>query len=73
MEKCRKRVREDVSVPVRGIFQEEMAEIYTRKYEFVAEIPAYENVKTTLCLCRKKSLGTMQNLADYPILKAFYV
>ena len=39
MENYRKRVRKDASVPVRKIFQEEMAEIYARGDGFVAETP----------------------------------
>lgn len=64
MEKCKKRVREDVSVPVNKIFQEEMSEINMRGYDIVSETPSYENVKTSLCRQRRAVLGTTQNPAD---------
>lgn len=47
MEKCNQRFREDVSVPVHKIFQEEMTEIHTRGYDIVSETPSYENAKTS--------------------------
>ncbi|XP_035210026.1 uncharacterized protein LOC118184461 [Stegodyphus dumicola] len=58
---CRKRVREETSVPVAQIFQEELSELYQKGYDFVAKIPTYSNAKTALCKERRKALGATQN------------
>ena len=64
MERCRKRDRKDVSVPILKIFQKQMTEIPTRDYDSVAETQSYENAKNTLCLKRRKVLRFAQNRAD---------
>lgn len=61
LQKCRKRVREEISVPVSKIFCEEMANIYNKGYDLVTESPAYKNAKTSLCSERRKILGTVEN------------
>ena len=48
MRTCRKRVREEISVPVKKIFKEEISGLYEKGYDLVANIPKYENVKSAL-------------------------
>lgn len=64
MEKCKKRAREDVSVPVSTIFNEELADIYSKGYDFVTCTPSYKSAKTALCRERRKTLGTTENPDD---------
>lgn len=61
MQKCKKRVREELSVPVHKIFREEMASIYDKGYDLITESPTYKNAKTSLCFERRKILGTVEN------------
>lgn len=61
LDTCRKRAREETSVPVRQIFEQELSEIYQKGYDFVAKTPTYSNAKTVLCKERRKALGTTQN------------
>lgn len=61
LQNCRKRVREETSVPVHKIFQEAMTPIYDMGLEFVTETPKYTNVKSTLTSERRKVLGTIEN------------
>ena len=43
MEKFRKRVLQEIFVPVHKIFRNEKTEIHTQDYDSVAETPSYEN------------------------------
>lgn len=61
MENCKKRVKNDVSIPVSKIFREEFAGIRDKGYDLVAETPLYDNAKTALCRERRKVLGTTEN------------
>ncbi|GFR21925.1 FLYWCH-type domain-containing protein [Trichonephila clavata] len=61
LETCKKRVRDETSVPVLQIFQEELSELYQKVYDFVAKIPTYSSAKTALCRERRKALGATQN------------
>ncbi|XP_055928166.1 uncharacterized protein LOC129959372 [Argiope bruennichi] len=61
LETCRKTVREETSVPVPRIFQEEFSELYQKGYDFVTKIPTYSNAKTVLCKERRKALGATPN------------
>lgn len=60
-ETCRKRVREETSVPVNIIYKEEYSKIYSKGLNFVTKVPKYDSVKGTLCKERRKVLGTEQN------------
>lgn len=64
VEVCKKRSREELSVPVHKIFKEEISKIYDKGYDLVVEAPSYENVKNTLCKDRRAALGTTQNPKD---------
>ncbi|GFR13625.1 MULE domain-containing protein [Trichonephila clavata] len=61
LETCKKRARDETSVPVPQIFQEELSELYQKGYDFVAKIPTYSSAKTPLCRERRKALGATQN------------
>ena len=61
MKSAKKRVREEIASPVSRIFQEEIAKLYNKGYDLVAETPTYESVKSVLCRERRKVLGTLQN------------
>ena len=39
METCRKRVREEISVPINKIFEEEISGLYEKGYDLVANFP----------------------------------
>ncbi len=58
---CKKRIAEEMSTPVTTIYKEEFTELVNRGYEFVADVPKYESVKTSFCQERRRALGTMQN------------
>lgn len=58
---CKKRVREEENTPVNQIYKQEFANLYNQGFELVTKIPRYENIKATLCLHRRKVLGTIQN------------
>ena len=65
MERFRKRVQEEIAVPVHKIFRKEMTEVLTRDYDSVAETPWYENSQTTtLYLEKRKASRFTQNPAD---------
>ncbi|GBO42848.1 hypothetical protein AVEN_218369-1 [Araneus ventricosus] len=59
MQKCRKRVREEIFMPMHKFFREEMANIYNKGYGLVTESRTYNNAKT--CSERRKILGTVEN------------
>uniref|UniRef100_A0A0A9XIY3 Fructose-bisphosphate aldolase B n=1 Tax=Lygus hesperus TaxID=30085 RepID=A0A0A9XIY3_LYGHE len=61
-EQCRKRAREELSVPVHVIFREEFGELKDRGYDFVGHLPNYESMKSSLCSIRRKALGAEQNM-----------
>lgn len=58
---CRKRAREEVSVPVNVIYKEEFSGLYSQGFEFVTEVPKYDSVKSVLCRDRRGAIGTDQN------------
>ena len=64
METCRKRFREEISVPENKILQKDILELYEKSYDLVANILKYENVKSSLCKERRRILGTLQNPPD---------
>jgi hypothetical protein len=45
LDNCRNRVREDMFVRVHTIYKEELSDIYAKRYDMVAEIQKYNNVK----------------------------
>lgn len=58
---CRKRAREEVSVPVNVIYKEEFSGLYSQGFELVTEVPKYDSMKTVLCRDRRGAIGTDQN------------
>ena len=69
METCRKRVREETSIPVNKIFEEEILGLHEKGCDLVANIPKYKNVQSALCRKRRRILGTLQNPADSTDIK----
>lgn len=53
MHNCRKRVREEKTVPVCQIFQEEFKDLKNKGLYIDANMPKYENAKTSLCKARR--------------------
>lgn len=67
-DQCRKRAREELSVPVHTIFREEFGQLKDRGYDFVGHLPTYESMKTSLCRIRRKALGAEQNPVNSSVL-----
>lgn len=57
---CKKRAREEITVPVCQIFKEELQELITKGYDMVAEMPLYDNVKSSLCKVRRDALASVE-------------
>ena len=53
---CKKRAREEITVPVSQIFKEEFQEVLSKGYDMVADMPIYDNVKSSLCKVRREAL-----------------
>lgn len=60
---CKKRAREEISITVRSIYNDEFRKILNKGYDLAAELPTYDKVRSGLGKERRKSLGTSINPA----------
>lgn len=56
---CKQRAREEITIPVSQIFKEEFQDVLAKGYDMVADMPIYDNVKSSLCKARREALDAL--------------